>query len=101
MTHDRQSLRHITINAIAEIMEIEPGTVRLSDRVREDLGMDSLGSLELLSTLGESFQIDLEIEGALELVTVEDACDFVERSYVAQRGALSSATEPREDAVHG
>jgi acyl carrier protein len=44
--------------------------------------MDSLGSLELLSTLSEQLRIDLEMEDAMAIVTVDDACAFIER----QRG---------------
>jgi acyl carrier protein len=67
------------VAAIAEILEIEPSCVAGTQRLREDLGMDSLGSLELLSTIGEELRIDLEMEDAMGIVTVDDACTFVER----------------------
>ena len=53
--------------------------VKLDSRLREDLGMDSLGSLEMLSTISEQLDLHLEIEDAMDIVTFDDACAFVER----------------------
>jgi acyl carrier protein len=71
MTKD--SLRARTLHSIAEVLEIEESELRGSDRIREDLGMDSLGRLELLSILSESLRIDLEVDHAMKIVTVDDA----------------------------
>lgn len=76
-------VRDSTLALLAEIAEVEPAKLRGTDRLREDLGMDSLSSLELLSSLGEKLRIDLEIEEAMDLRTVDDACAFVERQYRA------------------
>lgn len=69
---------------LAEIAEVERSSLRGDDRLREDLGMDSLSSLELLSTLGEKLDLDLEVEEAMGIRTVDDACAFVERQCRAQ-----------------
>ena len=42
---------------VAEILEIEESAVHDDSRLREDLGMDSLGSLELLSSISEQLDI--------------------------------------------
>jgi len=73
------------VAAIAEILEIDPARVNGSSRIREDLGMDSLGSLELLSTLSEQLRIDLDMEEAMGIVTVDDACAFVDKNVAEQR----------------
>jgi acyl carrier protein len=83
---DQTTRRQQTIATIAEILELAPESIDAQARLREDLGMDSLGSLELLSVLSEQLRIDLEIDEAMGIVTVDDACAFVERSYEAQRG---------------
>lgn len=77
-THEGDS-RAIALTVLAEIAEVDRSSLRGDDRLREDLGMDSLSSLELLSTLGEKLNIDLEIEEAMDIRTVDDACAFVER----------------------
>ncbi len=75
---------------IAEILEIDPRTVSGGQRLREDLGMDSLGSLELLSTISEQLRIDLEMEDALDIVTVDDACAFVDRHRALAMGGADA-----------
>jgi acyl carrier protein len=75
------NVRESTFAILAEIAEVELAGIRGTDRLREDLGMDSLSSLELLSSLGEKLQVDLEIEEAMDIRTVDDACAFVERQY--------------------
>ena len=74
---------------VAEILEIDPSRVEPTSRLREDLGMDSLGSLELLSSIGEQLKLYIEMEDALDIVTFADACAFVERC-VRERDAESA-----------
>ena len=85
MTNKSQR-EQIVIASIAEILEMEPGSIGRHARMREDLGMDSLGSLELLSTLSRELKVDLEIEEAMEIETVEDTLRFVE-AHMALAGA--------------
>lgn len=89
---DKQRREAIVIKAIAEILEVDPKTIGLDARMREDLGMDSLGSLELLSTLSRELGVDLEMEEATEIETVADAIRFVEAH--AGRAAWSSSQKP-------
>ena len=79
MTTPEPTTRARVRAAIAEIVEVDESRVSGGQRLREDLGMDSLGSLELLSTISEQLGVDLEMEDAMEIVTVDDACSFVER----------------------
>ena len=89
MKMDETQWRTKVIALIAEIREVDTATIRGDSRLREDLGMDSLNSLELLSGLGEQFKLDLPIEDALALVTVDDACVFVMSAWRAQHGAAA------------
>ena len=84
---DQNEWRTKVTALIAEIRELDAATIMGESRLREDLGMDSLNSLELLSGLGEQFKLDLPIEDALALVTVDDACVFVMAAWKAQHGA--------------
>jgi len=83
---DKKQREEIVIASIAEILEMEPASIDREARMREDLGMDSLGSLELLSTLSRELNVDLEIEEAMEIETVQDALKFVE-AHIAPAGA--------------
>lgn len=69
-----------TIEILADILERSPSELADDHRLREDLGLDSLQSLELLSSLSEALRLDLPMEEAMELRTVADACAFVERA---------------------
>ncbi len=89
---DRGRREELVIRAIAEILEVPPERIDRKARMREDLGMDSLGTLELLSTLSRQLGVDIEIEEALEIVTVEDALRFVEE-HAAARGADAAHAE--------
>jgi acyl carrier protein len=76
--------RLVTLAALAEIAETDVQSIRADQKLREDLGMDSLQSLELLSSIGEQLKIDLDIEQAMGIRTVDDACAFVLRQYEEQ-----------------
>jgi acyl carrier protein len=80
-----EEARRVTLATLAEIAQTGVDTIRGGQRLREDLGMDSLQSLELLSTIGEALKIDLDIEEAMGIQTVDDACAFVTRKYKEQK----------------
>ncbi len=82
-----QTLRARMRKLVAEIREIDDSLVQPTSRLREDLGMDSLGSLELLSSISEQMNVHVDIEDAMGLVTFEDACAFVERCIREQKSA--------------
>ena len=90
MNQADSSTRDRVIALIAEILEIEPSRVQDTSRMREDLGMDSLASLELLSMLSEQLKVDLDIEEAMGIATVDDACAFVDQNLAAQQGATAT-----------
>ena len=77
---DVGALRSRIVALLAEICETDVAGIRGEHRLREDLGMDSLSSLELLSRIGEELSIDLAMEDAMEISTVDDACALVEKS---------------------
>ena len=81
--HDDRA-RVVTLTALAEIAETDIQSLRADQKLREDLGMDSLQSLELLSAIGEKLKIDLNIEQAMGIRTVDDACGFVTSQYREQ-----------------
>ncbi len=80
-----EDTRQVTVGLLAEIAETEQRSIRDHQRLREDLGLDSLQSLELLSRIGETLQIDLDVEKAMAIRTVSDACAFVARQYSEQK----------------
>ncbi|MFI6638791.1 acyl carrier protein [Streptomyces sp. NPDC050504] len=57
---------------VAEIAEIPQADVRPTDALREGLGLDSLGLVELLTALHDRLGVLVPDEQADELFTVDD-----------------------------
>lgn len=64
------NLEHKIREAIAELATVPPNAIRAEDRLREDLGLDSVSSMELLSVLAERFDVNIEMEEAVAITTV-------------------------------
>lgn len=60
---------------LSDLTNVPPADIRSADRLREDLGLDSVGSMELLSMLAEEFDIDVEME---EAAAVSDVAGLME-----------------------
>jgi acyl carrier protein len=76
----------------AVIRRIRPelsGPIHTSDRLRDDLGLDSLHSMELLSELTEKYQVDVDPEDLKDVRTVGDVSAFL-AELLAPRSAPSS-----------
>ncbi len=84
MSPEQIQSRDVTLALLAEIAETDLAKLRGDQKLREDLGLDSLQSLELLSCVGERLKIDLDIDKAMDIRTVDDACAFVAREYGEQ-----------------
>jgi acyl carrier protein len=48
------------------------GEIQDSDRLREDIGLDSLHSMELLSAITEKYEVDVDVEEVADVKTVGD-----------------------------
>lgn len=62
---------------IAKYLSIAPESIR-EDSSLEELGLDSLGALELVFELEEEFAVKVPDESIKELLTVRAVCDGVE-----------------------
>jgi|JI10StandDraft_1071094.scaffolds.fasta_scaffold1443790_2 acyl carrier protein len=83
--------REQTRALIAEILEMSSDKLAGQERLREDLGMDSLASMELLSSISTAFKLDLEPEDAAGIDTVDDACAFVASRLSLRESARADA----------
>jgi acyl carrier protein len=55
LQHDR------VLDMLATLCTVPRAEIREEHRLREDLGMDSVGSIELLSMLAEEFDLEVEM----------------------------------------
>ena len=71
------TLRNDVDEIIRRIRPDFKGEVKDSDRLREDIGLDSLHAMELLSAVTEKYEIDVDIEEVQEVKTVGDVVNFL------------------------
>lgn len=76
-TPDLADIRPRVVRLLATILERDPATLTDVQQLRADLGMDSLNALEFLSSLSQEFAIDLEVEDAFGLTTLDEVVALV------------------------
>ena len=64
---------------VAELLKIETGRIKDDSRFVEDLGADSMQSIELVAAFEEEFDIEMDEDAALGVKTVGDAVSFIDR----------------------
>ena len=62
---------------VAEQLDVEAEKVTPEASFANDLGADSLDTVELVMALEEKFKIEIPDEDAEKIVTVQDALDFI------------------------
>jgi len=64
---------------IAEQLGVEESEVTPSASFVDDLGADSLDTVELVMALEENFDIEIPDEAAEKIRTVQDAIDYIDK----------------------
>lgn len=64
---------------VAKTLKVDPGRIAAESRFVEDLGAESIQSVELVAAFEEEFDIEIDEEEALEVKTVGKAVAFVEK----------------------
>lgn len=72
MSDRKEELQTSVFEIVAELVNATPDEIKGDDRLREDLGLDSLQSMELLSRVSETFDIDPDLEEVMDLATVSE-----------------------------
>lgn len=68
-----EQIKNVLVNAI----HVDPAAVTLEAKIREDLDIDSLSAVELALELETEFDVRIEDEELVKLVTVQDIVDIV------------------------
>ncbi len=69
---------------ISDVLGVDKDKIKLEDRFVEDLGAESVQSLELVAAFEEEFDIEMDEEKALEVKTVGKAVEFI-KEYLAKK----------------
>lgn len=64
---------------VADQLGIEPEKVKPEASFTEDLGADSLDTVELVMALEEEFHLEIPDEAAEKIATVQAAVDYIEK----------------------
>lgn len=64
---------------VAQYCEVKPEEITNEMRFREDLGFSSLDFMSFLGELEDTFDVELEEEDALQVLTVAEALNLLER----------------------
>ncbi len=64
---------------IGTVTGIDVEGIRPQDRLRQELGLDRVGKLELISAMAEEFQLDVEPQEARKITNVQGMIDFARR----------------------
>ena len=67
-------------NIIVEQLGVEPDQVKPEAQFVNDLGADSLDTVELIMTLEEEFNIEIPDEKAEKIKTVGEAIEYIEQN---------------------
>jgi len=65
---------------VAQVLKIDPARIKSESRFIEDLGAESMQSVELIAAFEEEFDIELDDEQALAVKTVGKAVEFIEKT---------------------
>ena len=63
---------------IAQILSVDPSEIRPETTFVDDLGADSLDTVELIMAFEEEFDIEIPDEDAQKIKTVKDIMDYIE-----------------------
>ena len=69
---------------VAQYCEVKPEEMEDEMRFREDLGFTSLDFMSFLGELEDTFDVELEEDDAIQVVTIAEALELLER---LQQGA--------------
>ncbi|MBE9225834.1 acyl carrier protein [Phormidium sp. LEGE 05292] len=62
---------------VAEQLSVEADTINPQSNFANDLGADSLDTVELVMALEEEFDIEIPDEAAEKILTVQEAVDYI------------------------
>jgi acyl carrier protein len=70
-------VRERVIKVVAETLKLDASQINDESKFVEDLGAESMQSVELIASFEEEFDIEMDEEGALDVKTVGKAVDFI------------------------
>lgn len=95
MMGDEAAISGRIVTALAEHLKCDQHSIKQTDRLRDDLGLDSMATIELLYKIEEAFDLQIPDQDLTDLRTVGDVARYVQHKVtpVAQKlSAQATAT---------
>ena len=87
-----QEILEKVCSIVSEQLSVEAGEVKSDSNFQNDLGADSLDTVELVMALEEAFDIEIPDEAAEGIATVGDAVKFIEEKKVIKNAKFPSSS---------
>lgn len=75
----KEQIRTDFLNIIAKLSGKPAAQLRDTDRFRDDLGFDSLKSMEAISRITDLYEFDPDLDDLMNLQTVGDVVEYLVR----------------------
>jgi len=69
---------------VAEQLDVEPKDIQPESKLIDDLGVDSLGIVELVLHFEEVFELDVPDDDIERIVTIQDIVNYVEKCQIKE-----------------
>ena len=79
-----EALTQRIFSMMAQLSVVRAPDIKLEHRLREDLGLDSVCSMELLSMLAEDLDLDVGVEDITDVHTVGDTIALA-KTFLARK----------------
>lgn len=66
-------------NIIADVLNVDAGTITLETKFIDDLGADSLDLFQIVMQIEDAFQIQIDDSAAEKITTVGDAVEEIKK----------------------
>ena len=81
------SVQERVVGIVAEQLGVEKEKITQETSFVNDLGADSLDTVELVMELEEEFEVDIPDDAAEKIQTVGQAIDFIEQAQTSSRSS--------------
>jgi len=83
---DKEEILERVCDVVSDVLGVNVQDITPESRFVEDLGAESIQSVELVAAFEEEFEIEMEEDAALRVQTVGKAVDFIAEVLAEQGG---------------
>ena len=74
---DKDEVLERVVKVVCDVLGVKETDVTPESRFVEDLGAESIQSVELVAAFEEEFDVEMDEDAALQVTTVNTAVDFI------------------------